>query len=114
MKNDLEKKLDQYEDVFLFRRNTGYFEAAFAGSKILRESEKTIWVYSGNAVFYPENVSCGRISLKEEMELLTLYHIYEFSNRFHVVACGEICGTLFNYMEQGLLSEAEVIKALLY
>ena len=114
MRNDLEKRLCQYDYIFLFGGDTRWFEAVFARSEILRESDKNIWVYSGNAVSYPENISCCQISPDEEKELLNLYRTYEFSNRFHVISCEEICGSLFNYIEQGLLSEAELIKSLLY
>lgn len=111
---DLEKKLDQYDRVFLFERDVIWFEAVFAGSDALKRCSKKIWIYSSSDVAYPEGISYGRICPDEEKELMNLYCLYEFSDRFHAISCNKSHGSLFHYVEQGLLSPAEMVEALLY
>ena len=65
-------------------------------------------LYSGSETAYPASVSCGRISPEEEEEIRKLYHTYEFSDRFHVISRSRIHGTLFDYMDQGILSAEEL------
>ena len=43
-----------------------------------------------------------------------LYHTYEFSDHIHFVALNDQYGSLFNYVKTGLLTEEEMIEALLH
>lgn len=114
MRHDLKAKLARYDRIFLFCRRTECFEAAFAQSAALRKNNVRVWIYSGSKVTYPEDICVGRISPTEEKELLDIYHLYECSDRFQVVSRSQEHGSLFCYLEQGLLSTEEMIEALLY
>ncbi|MCI8822512.1 MAG: hypothetical protein HFI15_08360 [Lachnospiraceae bacterium] len=108
IRNDLEEKLAAYDRVFLISSDVQWFEAVFAESEALRDFGGRIWIYSGSETAYPASVSCGRISPKEEEEIRKLYHTYEFSDRFYVISRSRIHGTLFDYMDQGILSAEEL------
>lgn len=53
------------------------------------------------------------ISAKQEKELLDLYHMYEFSDKSLVLENGEQYGSMLNYVEGGLISFDEALKALI-
>lgn len=53
------------------------------------------------------------ISAKQEKELLDLYHMYEFSDKFLVLEDSKQFGSMLNYVEGGLISFDEELKALI-
>lgn len=55
-----------------------------------------------------------KIGEEEAKKLCRLYYMYEFSDRFEVVARDSRFGTLFHYVDTGLLTAAEMADALLY
>ncbi len=114
MRDDLEGKLDRYDRVLLFCSGTDRFETVFARSDALRKDDRKIWIYSGSKIMYPGNVCHGQISAAEEKELLDIYRLYACSDRFQVIVQSPGHGSMFHYVEQGLLSVGEMIEALLY
>ncbi len=46
-------------------------------------------------------------------ELVSLYHTYEFSDRFRVIGRTHQFGGLFNYVDNGLLTEDEAFELIL-
>ncbi len=46
-------------------------------------------------------------------ELVSLYHTYEFSDRFKVIGRDHQFGGLFNYVDNGLLTEDEAFELIL-
>ncbi len=55
------------------------------------------------------------IVTKEEFEeVKKLYHTFEFSNRIIDVSNSSNYPSLFNYVNQGILTEEELVEALLY
>lgn len=111
---ELRHCLEKYDCVFLFCNNTKLFEDFFAKSLLLNEIKRNIKIYSCNKVRYPERISHARIGLKEEKIILEIYQTYEFSDKFHVIDFNEMYGSLFQYMETGVLTVEETINALLY
>lgn len=111
---ELQDCLERYDCIFAFCNNTKLFESSFAQSSILNNTKKRVWIYSCNKILYPEQISHVCISPEEEKILLEIYRTYEFSDRFHVVGSNAMYGSLFHYMDIGVLSAEEVIKALLY
>lgn len=114
MRSDLKAKLARYDRIFLFCRGTEWFEAAFAQSDTLRKNSVRVWIYSGSKATYPEDICVGRISPAKEKELLDIYHLYECSDRFQVISQSQEHGSMFRYLEQGLLSTEEMVEALLH
>lgn len=47
-------------------------------------------------------------------DLSLLYHTYEFSDRFKVIGRNRQYGGLFNYVDNGLLTEQEVFELILW
>ena len=51
--------------------------------------------------------------LEKYRDWLSLYYTYEFSDRFRVIERSRQYGGLFNYVDNGLLTEAEVFALIL-
>lgn len=47
------------------------------------------------------------------MDLVSLYHTYEFSDRFKIIGKSMQYGGLFNYVDNGLLTEQEAFELIL-
>ncbi|WP_022755892.1 hypothetical protein [Butyrivibrio fibrisolvens] len=55
-----------------------------------------------------EQISCG-----EEQELLDLYYLYEFSDKFLVFENSSNYGSVFHYVDEGMISFEEAINSLI-
>ena len=63
------------------------------------------------------NEDCDRIryvSQSELKEILILYHLYEFTDKLIVFSDNSIYPNMMNYVRQGIISENELIQAILY
>lgn len=111
---ELRDCLEQYDRVFLFCNNTKQFEILFVRSCVFKNTQKKIWIYSCNEVCCSEPISRARISPEEERRMLEIYRTYEFSDRFYVIGFTDMYGSLFQYMDTGILTAEEIIEALLF
>lgn len=133
----LKSDLEGYDRVYLIREDEASGEKLledFLGSRALRESKRKVLVMAvapqerireksgrnmpASAIIGVENgmegrVECRRITEENARFLLSLYHMYEFSDRFRLISTRERCGSLFQFSETGLLSMEEVWEALL-
>ena len=53
------------------------------------------------------------ITRDEERELLDLYHMYEFSDKFLVLENSSQYGSVFDYVEDGIISFDEAVRSLI-
>lgn len=58
-------------------------------------------------------ITYSQITAKQQTELLKLYGMYEFSDRFQVIAADGRFGSLWNYVETGILTAQEAMEVLL-
>lgn len=97
LKNDLKI----YDLIVLVKNNTddslGGMIGRIQNSRAFRNSQKRILVLPAD----------------KYIELVTLYHTYEFSDRFRVIGKSVQHGELFNYVDSGLLTEEEVFELIL-
>ncbi len=112
--NDIGEKLSIYDRIYVFSKHTEEFERVFVKIAALETFEKEIWVYSCNKIQYPEGLLYRRISVKEAEDLLQYYFMYEFSDKFYAVCYTHTYGSLFHYMNVGLLTMEEAAESLLY
>lgn len=54
------------------------------------------------------------ISSSEMLDILRLYQLYEFTDKIIVISDDCQYPNMFNYIQQGILSEDELVDALLY
>lgn len=54
------------------------------------------------------------LSQDEMKDVLELYRLYDFSDKVYVISDYGDCGSLFNYVKTGILTEQEMVDALLY
>lgn len=61
------------------------------------------------------NLDCVKQISKTEMEeFLTLYKMYDFSDKVQIIADSDQHGSMFNYVKTGVLTKQEMVDALLY
>ncbi|MCI8507153.1 MAG: hypothetical protein HFJ06_01125 [Lachnospiraceae bacterium] len=100
-KEKLENDLRTYDLVLLVEseevRSVGGLMGKLLNSQAFRKSEKKILV----------------LPAEKYRDLLSLYYTYEFSDRFRVVGRSRQYGGIFNYVDNGLLTEAEAFELIL-
>ena len=58
---------------------------------------------------------CSTYITKQEMdEMLRMHHIYDFSDNVFIISDSDQYGSLFNYVNNGILTKQEMVEALLY
>lgn len=97
----IENLLRKYDQIVLIDDSNDLFADGiieqFMKSHLYRSSSKKILI----------------LSAKKYGELVLLYHTYEFSDRFKLIGRSSQYGTLFNYVDNGLLTEDEALELLL-
>lgn len=97
----IENDLDTYDLILLVenddRLSFGGLMGKLLNSQAFRKSEKKILV----------------LPAEKYQELVLLYHTYEFSDRFKLIGRSNQHGGLFNYVDNGLLTEQEVFELIL-
>ncbi|MBR0091198.1 MAG: hypothetical protein IJP92_05835 [Lachnospiraceae bacterium] len=58
-------------------------------------------------------VSFRKITAEEEKDLILLYYTYEFSDRFRLITDTDAYGTLWNYVQTGVLTREEALYAMI-
>ncbi len=115
----LQWDLEEYDKIFLIREDELQKErllGAFLNSKAAQETKRKVLVLSTAAEEESRNgrLEYRQITAEHARYLLSLYHMYEFSNQFRLISSQELCGDLFGFVENGLLDMEEMWEALLH
>uniref|UniRef100_UPI0040578560 hypothetical protein n=1 Tax=Agathobacter sp. TaxID=2021311 RepID=UPI0040578560 len=111
---DITKQMEIYDKIFLVEKNTENIFIQFLNSDILNASEKKILLISPEEMDISPAVDFHRVTESQFKGLKSLYYMYEFSNRFQILAGSSQWGNLLNYLDTGILDTEEVFQALLY
>ena len=60
------------------------------------------------------NIIVKKLDEKQMNELMEVYHMYEFTDKIHIVSENLQYPSMLNYVTTGMLTEEELYKALLY
>lgn len=112
----VERDLKLYDKIFLFDTADKKVFACmsyFCNSGQMRETPKKVLVMGvGNISRAAKD--CYRPVTKQQFEdLLDIYDMYEFSNKFQYIGRQVQYGSLFNYVKTGLLTVGEMFEAML-
>ncbi len=80
----------------------------------IREN-KTIDIVVGQSI--EETLTDGRVKFvpkKTMSDIMSIYRMYDFSDKISVISEPDQYGSLFNYVKTGILTEKEMVDALLY
>lgn len=112
---ELEQDLEQYDKVVLVINDGFGFEDMTAmlikyleGKKGM---EQLLIMSKDAAADVSVSVSVRKLTQSEEKDILSLYWLYDFSDRFIVISNDHHCGNLMNYVEAGKLMPEEAFKA---
>lgn len=111
----LEEWLAVYDHVYLILGREPERDIYISG--ILRAGERItkgqrILLLSEDTMMAGGSFSYVQLTEEEQKQFLLLYHMYEFSDRFSVLAKESAYGGLYHLMETGLLSMEEAAEAL--
>ena len=114
----LEAALDQFDRVIFIPEDEPekekLLEGFFAAGAVGKTGLRVLVLCSEEKQFQTEDrVEYRQITEGEGWLLGTLYHMYEFSDRFRLASRAENRGGLFRLVETGLLEEEEAWGALL-
>lgn len=113
----VQKALEEYDKVFLVTLLSSQEEWKRFYTIFMTFKEESI---IGRILFlieegidYPEDIGIVELSHENAMELHRLYLTYEFSDRFAIFADNMQYGTIFHYADTGIMTEEEVVRAII-
>ncbi len=104
--------LEAYDQVFMVMESHTA-RLMFEISK-RRAFKRRLLVLSTLAFIGHTSIKFAKIEADEALKLQRNYYLYEFSDRFQVVSKEDQFGTLYQYVETGILTDVEMVEALLY
>lgn len=117
----LEADLQEYEQIILVMNEKELLEELLEiinEVNIRRQIKKKILILSAEQQQFRTNSEYSiliyrKITKTEAQMLDNLYHLYEFSNRFHVFSQENSYGKLHNLIDTGLLQKKELWEVIL-
>lgn len=110
MLDSLKQKIAENKYIFLYAGKELEFLQLIAEA-IEMNNKIEIW----HSIKSFKSYQCVQFITSSEMDrLMEYYLLYEFSDKIFVISDSIQYGTIFNYIETGILTNQEVAKALLY
>lgn len=117
MLNLVKRVLQEYDRVFLVTHSSSQEEwKSFCNTFLFLKKEgmkDRFFFLIEEGVNCPQNINFMTLSHNETAEVYKLYLTYEFSNEFTVFSDCKQYGTIFNYINTGIMTAEEVVKAIL-
>lgn len=126
MLSEMRENIEKYNKIFIWNISSVDMWRWFKGFyKLIIDSSYTDILLAYTTDFVPEDecevlsVPDRRILMKKLDEqqvngIMEMYHMYEFSNKIHVISENPQYPSMLNYVTLGVLTEEEFYKALLY
>ena len=114
---ELKKDLEYYDRIVLIPALDIEYHALLAqldGMEGVRNSTKKLLILSTENLAEGNHYSCRRISCQEMTQLKELYLMYEFSDRFQLLTQERCFGGILNFVEAGILTKEEALRAILF
>ena len=111
----LKKDLEAFDKIILMdvRPEKRQLAELFYESEALQATREKILILSGGEEMRRDNVIWRHATESVMNDLLKIYHMYEFSNRFSLFSQEDGFGGLYNLVKTGILTEEEAITAFL-
>lgn len=113
----IEQDLKDYDKIFLFDTADQKVSACmsyFCHSRQMQETDKKVLVLGAAEVSGAAEGCCRSVTKQQFEAMLDIYDMYEFSDKFQFVGAKEQYGSMFNYVETGLLTYSEMFEAMLH
>lgn len=110
----LENDISIYDKVYVIPENCSKIINKFLRTVVHQRKKVKIYLSENSTVQIPEGCEYKLINAVGMSELLKLYNMYEFSNRVRLIRESSQYASMFHYLSTGLLTEDELIEALLY
>ena len=114
----MEEYIEEYDKIILLKENkisNIQLSQAFCCSNILKKIDKKVLLLSVSVLEEPkaESVVVKQITENECQNIMKLYSIYDFSDRFLILSTDNSYGDLFNFAKTGLITMEEAFQAFL-
>ncbi len=112
---EIEKNIEQYDRILIFDSNNKNLEELlnqFLKSKVLHNADKKVIIYG-----YSENIQNEQyrvIARSEYEDIISLYYLYEFSDKIMVISDSAQYASMRNYLSNNIISQEEYFEALLH
>ena len=107
----LDRIIHDYNRVIIVKKNSDSQYLISKLSRKIREDSGNVLIVTND--IFVEDV-CVNVVTDPEIELYCkLYFTYEFSDRFTVITGSGQYPSLFNYLSTGILTEEEILEAIL-
>lgn len=108
---ELEQKINEGKKIFLLNQHDAKLLGLLCeGLKEHNMQDAEVWHCMDEA---PEYSQAQRISRKEMDEVREMYLMYDFSDRISVISDTTQYGSLFNYLENGVITTEDMMESLL-
>lgn len=110
---DISRDLEKFDRILLLSGNKSEeLLKTFFESDVLRERNRKILILSTLNRLDTQNGTCEyhRISKEEQEILISLYNMYDFSDRFLLISDNPQYGSLLNYVKTGIMTMEEVFR----
>lgn len=110
----IKQYINEYNSIYLLA-NKNFIYTPFLRNNSFSATKKYLLLVAGleKGCTLVSGIDIQPISCKEYHEIENLYYIYEFSDRIHFLDDHVQCGSLDNYITNGLLTEDEVAMILM-
>ena len=111
----IEKALEEFDKIILLDRKfmDQQLREAFYEEDNFKETDKRILILSERPDKKAGNIEWRRVEEEEAEDIIEIYDLYEFSNRIAIVARSQVFGSLWDYVDTGILTREEAVAAVL-
>ncbi len=110
----LQDMLSSYDKILFLPRGETKMAEILGGCPQERLQDKKLLLLSQEDVpDLPDGIERHQVDEESAASLKRLYHTYEFSNKFRMLSASDNFGTIWNYVETGVLTAEEALAALL-
>lgn len=104
---EIEEDLERFDRILLIMdMSIGSFPTGMDVQNILILSVNEVSLESKRQIAFRQ------ITAEQQAELLKTYHMYEFSDRFRIVSRDSRFGSIWNYVDAGILTDQEALEAI--
>lgn len=117
---NINRNLEKYDMIIMVIDGKGIAQnltKKFCQSEALRKASRKVLVLSNIDIGHmgrdDDHWECIRLSEEEWGEVLQLYMMYDFSDRFLVLSDNSQYGSLMNYVKTGIMTMEDIFQAFL-
>lgn len=126
MINELKEDIEKHNKVIIWHISSvpmWHFFKGYCRLMIKNDYQNILCIYTTDLKYEDEseilgdsnqNIIVRKLDKQQMNEVMEIYHMYEFTDKIHIVSENLQYPSIINYVTTGVLKEEEFYKALLY